>query len=136
MYAQSSVGPRASVASTVTAVLDAWFGNATWLPVTVDVVNALAAALKNAGFRSVAVYIGMLKDMHVAKGHAWTDELTRAARLARRSAERGIGPARQSAPLPLQLLADVEVADDALCEGAPIGGWRFFVAGSFFLLRE
>eukprot|EP00971_Amphidinium_carterae_P044750 880377-Amphidinium_carterae.1 len=68
--------------------------------------------------------------------HAWTDELTREARLAKRSAERGIGPARQSALLPLQLLADVEVADDALCEGVPIAGWPFILVGSFFLLRE
>eukprot|EP00971_Amphidinium_carterae_P246526 4896473-Amphidinium_carterae.1 len=78
----------------------------------------------------------MLKEIHVKAGFAWTDELQWTLRCTRRSVERGQGPPRQSAPIPLLRLGELHATEEPLVPLGPIGGWRFVVAGSFFMLRE
>eukprot|EP00971_Amphidinium_carterae_P326317 6457021-Amphidinium_carterae.1 len=74
--------------------------------------------------------------MHIESGAVWTDELTLALRRATRAAERGLGPPRQSAPLPLERVASITSDANALVDGAPVGGIAFILAGALFLHRE
>ena len=54
---------------------------------------------KRGGYRSWGNYLSRAKSQHVREGHHWTDQLELAFKEAKRSVERGQGPARQSAPL-------------------------------------
>ncbi len=100
---------------------------------TVASTVAVAACLKAGGYRRAENYICDAKDHHQALGHAWGPELQRTVRLAARSAGRGIGAARQSAPLPLERVGR-ELGDMHFSSPSwPIGGVDLIVAGSFFV---
>lgn len=94
------------------------------------------AVLKEAGYRSAANYVSRAKEEHVKLVGTWPCRLEEAARLSARSAVRGIGPARQSAPLDLHRLEVLGEAQLGEHSGLPIGAVDLVVMGSFFLARE
>eukprot|EP00971_Amphidinium_carterae_P064624 1280476-Amphidinium_carterae.1 len=65
----------------------------------------------------------MAKQLHLDGGFIWGFELPMAIRHARRSAERGLGPAMQSRPLPLDSLGEWQHSNKALVHEGPVGGW-------------
>ena len=70
------------------------------LPITSGKIAAVGASLKAAGYRSASNYMTAAKDRHLELGYNWSEVLDRAAKLFNASCSRGMGPARQSEPLP------------------------------------
>ena len=62
-----------------------------------------------------------IKEEHVAAGHPRGEQLSWASRKAVASITRGVGPARQSAPLPLGDVAKLRLGDEPAVRGRPVG---------------
>ena len=76
-----------------------WFGmESPVLPLTVEAIRAVAAQMKGAGYRSFPNYLSAAKLRHCCEDE-WTSVLQRAAKDAKQSTQRGIGPPRQSMEL-------------------------------------
>ena len=67
------------------------------MPVKLTVIGSI---FKIGGSRSANQYLSAIKKKHIEAGFAWTDQLVVAAQAFKASTERGIGPGRQSCPLP------------------------------------
>eukprot|EP00971_Amphidinium_carterae_P341779 6480776-Amphidinium_carterae.1 len=127
---------NASRLKTVTRILAAW--GMTFPPLTVEAVRALAATLKHGGYRSAKLYLSAAKvaaEKEIMEGTLPVAVL-RAITDANRSCLRGLGPGKQSDPLPfLKLLT---LPDDV----SPWVGRGFLssklglVVGCWFMLRE
>ena len=79
------------------------------LPLTPCKIEAVGAMIKEGDYRSAKNYIKAAKDNHLAAGHEWSSILARSARLFTASATRGIGPARQSEPLPFARVVELDL---------------------------
>ena len=107
------------------------------LPLTTDKVIKVAAAFKAGGYRSFRNYLSKAKEAHILQGHPWTEQLAVVARKVTRSAERGLGPARQSSPFDVPGAIAVATGGGlVLGEGAPVGWPNLLAVATFFLLRE
>lgn len=136
-FAASSAAPRDPLARTWLAIHTSWFGpGAEALPLTPAKLEGVMAALKAGGYRSAANYASRAKEPHVLAGHPWTDSLALALKHAVASTKRGIGPARQSAPLPLEDVAKLNCGDQAMVAGGPCAVGHMVIAGSFFCTQE
>ena len=71
-------------------------------PLSVDCIEAVAAALKEAGFRSASSYISELRLRHIELDFQIPPALGRAIKLAQDSTERDIGPAQKAEELRLR----------------------------------
>ncbi|CAK0821559.1 unnamed protein product [Prorocentrum cordatum] len=111
-------------------------GSVPVFPLTDESIEAVAAMMKEGGYRSFDQYMSRAKDKHVEMGFAWTDILDRARKLASRAANRGLGPAHQAAAFPLPALMALELDEAALARGGPAAPGRVVEAGSFFCCRE
>ena len=80
-------------------------------------------------------YLCVAKDAHCAI-HDWSTQLAREHKRANAAARRGLGPAHQSATLPLIEVCSLDFNESALCDGAPVGFLDYVVVASMFLLRE
>lgn len=76
------------------------------------------------------------QELHILAGHTWSDGLASALRHAVASTRRGIGPARHSAPLPLEDVARLDWGDQSMVPGGPCVVGRLVIAGAFFCMRE
>ena len=90
------------------------------LPLTELKYRNVAALFKAAPYRSFSNYAAAIKAHHIQSGYAWTDLLSYTARWARRSVLRGIGPARQSAPLRLDRLMALPMDLEPFSEDGPL----------------
>ena len=90
---------QAKTATLMTLISDA---GVDVVPITVDSMNVIAAALKEGGYRTGTFYLGLWENMHREAGHAWTTDLAQAKQWAKRSMERGMGPARRAATVVLE----------------------------------
>ena len=70
------------------------------LPLTPVKVMIIGSVFKASGYRSTKNYMSAVKRQHIIANHDWTDQLVVAAQSFKASTERGIGPAKQSCPLP------------------------------------
>jgi hypothetical protein len=139
MVAPSAVASQDSLLRTWQLFHVAWFGNdVPTLPLTPEKIYAICSMLREGGYRATDNYLARAKDWHVGQGHAWSEFLGRACRRARRAANRGIGPARQSAALDLEeaFIASRDLTGAPLCRGGPIGTRHLLVCGSFWMMRE
>ena len=66
-----------------------------FVPLTSSLVQAVAAALKEAGFKSGAQYLLELKLIHIEAGFDLGDHLKRTFDLCRKALERNKGPVRR-----------------------------------------
>ena len=66
------------------------------LPLTTDVVEKVAAAMKAAGFRSGPQYLGELRLAHIEAGYELSAWLTRCFQMCRKALERNSGPVRRA----------------------------------------
>ena len=73
-------------------------------PLSAQLITAVAALFKRGNYRSFSNYSSAIKAFHIEEGHAWTSLLARTMGWCARSVARGLGPARQSQPLPLHRL--------------------------------
>ena len=105
-------------------------------PLTVLKLHAVGAMLKAGGYRSPANYFSRAKEEHVVQGFQWSDALHLAVRKATMSITRGIGPARQSAPINVVDVWNLDMPWERPAACMPLGGKLLLVAGAFFCTRE
>ena len=96
------------------------------LPVTVDGMNTVAAALKAGGYRTGISYLTIWESLHREAGHSWTPDLVQTKLWARKSMERGLGPNRHAATIILEKLVSQQVPSDGL---------DMILIGSLWMLR-
>ena len=139
VHARSSWGPRDSWLRTWCKMHHAWFGpgaDADVFPLTPVRIYAVAALFKAGRYRTMPNYMSRAKEEHISLGYDWDEHLTLAATKAVASTQRGIGPARQSGPLPLQEVWALPAAWDPAVLGGPVDTERMIVVGAFFCMRE
>ena len=105
-------------------------------PLTVASIAAVGTLLKGADYRSAYNYIAAAKDEHLALGHPWDATLARAYKRFNMSTSRGIGPGKQATPLQLRKCLDLDLSNDALFAGGPVGTPQLITLFTYFLLRE
>ena len=96
------------------------------IPITVDGMYLIAAALKEGGYRTGASYLSLWESLHKEAGHGWSSDLAQAKQWARKSMERGMGPSRRAATVVLESM----VAKTAACEALD-----FVVVGAMWMMR-
>lgn len=140
VFASSSSAPRASLWKTWEKINKAWAGDDEPLPLTVDRIKGIASMFKAGRYRSAANYISRAVEEHVRHGYDWTPALAQTRRGAVRAITRGMGPPRQSAPLPLESFMEFpnEFRPPA---GPAYSGWLLnardmVVLASLWMLRE
>ena len=139
--APSARGPNNSVIRTWEAVHGSWFGedSAPW-PLTPAKIRAIAAVFKKRGYRSFANYASKAKERHISLTGEWPALLAQEMKMAKRSVGRGLGPSRQSEPLQLERISELEpeVLESAspLVPNGPVGPFNVAVLDTYFLLRE
>ena len=77
-----------------------------WDPykITPRKLEMAAGLLQKGGYRSAKAYLAVIKGHFVLKGGKWTHQLDHVMRGLVRAVERGLGPAKKTAPLPLEAL--------------------------------
>ena len=75
-------------------------GNEDVLPLNPVKVMVVGSSLKKAGYRGPNKYITAMKQVHISEGHSWDPQLAQAQHRYNISTTRGLGPTRQSEPLP------------------------------------
>ena len=137
--ATSSVASHAARWTTWVKMHKRWFGEGTGaipvLPLTPETLRAVAAMLISGNYRSTGHYVSRAKDEH-CKTFGWTSMLAREQRRAALAAKRGIGPAHQSAELPLHAVVALNLDKDCLTPNGPLDFTAYVVVASFFVLRE
>ena len=113
-----------------------WFGlTSSWLPITCDSLRAVAAQMKQAGYRSYSNCVVAVKEAHEDALHEWTRELERCRRKCIASTQRGIGPAKQCLEMdPLQVAA-LGLGCEPLNAQGPICPGHWAVLCSYHILR-
>lgn len=102
-YSRTSTGPRAAMWLTARTILRKSFCEP--LPLTVDKLVVLAAALKKAAYRAAKNYLFRAKQEHVRSGFAWSDALQDTLKMCLRSTARGIGQAKAAEVFMLEDIA-------------------------------
>ena len=91
--------------------------------------------MKAAHYRSYENYVCRMRELHERAGHHWSRQHELEARHGIRSGTRGMGPPRQSGPLPAESLCGI--SNEAVqVAGGPVGFVDVCVLGMGFLLRE
>ena len=135
-FAKTADGPRESLLRTWVAFHKEWFGKEVPVfPLTPGKLAAVGAMFKQGGYRSFPNYLSRAKDAHI-QAFEWTDQLVQASRKIQRSVLRGLGEGRQSAEYSLTKIAGLEVTDDPVVPGGPVGPKNFVIAAPFYMLRE
>ena len=104
-------------------------------PLTANHIEAVGTMLKAADYRSSYNYLNAAKRNHIALGFKWDDQLELAGRAFSMSTQRGLGPGRQSEPLPYQRLVQHEFGDAPLNAGGPVGPKNALVLFTFYFVR-
>ena len=134
VLASTSRDTEAAKARTIDAIFDMW--GLTYPPLTVASVRALGASLKLGGYRSAKSYLALARKRHEQGDHPVSPALAQALKDARRSCERGLGPARKVEGLPLGQLDRLPRGNEAWVPGGPLAPFRMLVAGCWWLTRE
>ena len=106
------------------------------LPLIPEQVIAVASLFKAGGYRSFANYWSSIKSKHLDEGFTWTENLTHVGRWTTRSVLRGIGPARQSQAISLDLVMRLPLLYEPLVPLGPTHPREAFLLSSMFLMRE
>mgnify|MGYP002281116694 CR=1 FL=1 len=91
--------------------------------------------MKEADYRSAYNYLNAAKRYHVKLGHKWNDSLDMAAREYSLSTRRGLGPCRQSEPLPFEKLMEKDFGKDPIVDGGPVGPGNALTMFTYFIVR-
>ena len=121
VHARSSVASQQSMLSTWTRLHARWFGSkSSPFPTWPLAVRAIASQMKLAGYRSFGNYLSRAKREHINAGGTWNQLLERVGADCVKSVMRGLGPARQSAPYPLEQVAILSLNEQPLVEQGPV----------------
>ena len=104
----------------------------TWPPA----VRAIASQMKLAGSRSFGNHLSRAKREDINAGGTWNQLLERVGADCVKSVMRGLGPARQSAPYPLEQVAVLCLNEQPLVEQGPVNPSALTVFGAWFLTGE
>ena len=108
-HALSAQASQDSLDNTWKRLHRAWFGESSRpFPTNVSAIRAIAASMKFAKYRSFDNYASRAKRSHIEAGGVWTQDLELEVKDASRSVNRGKGPDRQSAPLQLERIFDMD----------------------------
>ena len=77
------------------------------LPLSVDMLRGVAAALKAGGYRSGSAYLYLAKQLHVQQGSAWTPALELRLQDVARSVRRGMAPSKPANSFGLETFASL-----------------------------
>ena len=106
------------------------------LPLTPFKIEIVGSCMKEGGYRSGKNYMTAIKRMHILNGHSWNEGLDQAAHDFNASTPRGMGPSRQSEPLPFDRVCAIDL-DKKLTDRNFMGNANaVFPLVSFYLLRE
>ena len=134
VFANSSVGPREKKWKTMGRIAAGAARPFSLVPLTVDGLRTLAAALKKGGYRTADKYLGLAKSQHVRAGFPWTDLLQLTLREATRSVMRGIGPANSAQTFGLERLASLERKENGT-KGGPVALIPTGICMALWMLR-
>ncbi len=132
-FANSSQGSKDSRKSTVRKMLR--IGERQKVSLDVVKIKSLASILKNAGYKSGAVYLSEAKLMHVEEGGEWPPLMDRVYKLSSRALNRGKGPKKKAPEVDLvvRLRAAEQVSEQ---RGVVKFGRELFVFNMIWMLRE
>jgi len=134
--ARSAQGPHASLIKTWHRLHTRWYGRAVpALPLTHGSIMAVAAQMKDAGYRSFPNYASALKDCHITEGHPWSDRLAAAVSHATASTQRGIGPPHQCGEITLDDALSVAIDTEPMVASGPADCRNMFVLAYFHVVR-
>ena len=108
-------------------------------PLTVEGINKIASLFKAGGYLSYHNYVLRAKGEHMTAGGDvgyWSQDLALAVRQTIRSVGRGAGASRQSLPVDLFKIVELNFGDVPFSNDGPIGVVEFAILGCLFLLRE
>ena len=107
-------------------------------PFTPLKIAVVGSAMKGGGYRSCKNYLDAIKSVHVDLGHSWNEQLALASKRFHASTARGMGPARQSAPLDFLKLREIDLnrAVDNPAYPYPARPGSAAVMSTFWLLRD
>ena len=106
------------------------------LPITTKKLIPIGALFKAGDFRSFPNYLTSIKSYHLDEGHSWGEVLAHTTTWVSRSVSRGIGPPRQSAPLPMTKVIALSRGYQPVVEDGPCNPQATFLLAAIFLLRE
>ena len=132
MFAPSAANSQDSWIKTWTSFHMAWFRpSVEVLPLVPAKVFAVYATFRAGGYQFVENYLSKIKDLHIGEGFDWSMGLERALRKSKRAVNRGIGLARQLAPLDLGAgFKALKYRSSApVCYRGPVGLRNLLVAG-------
>ena len=99
-------------------------------------IMTIGSIFKIAGYRSTKNYLSAVKRLHIIDGHSWSGQLAVAAQAFKASTERGIGPAKQSCPLPWAKMVATDLDEHLTEERFPLCPNYCVVLFVFFFMRE
>ena len=106
------------------------------LPLKKDVLEATAAAMKEAGMKSAVQYVLELKLLHIEAGFDWTAALQRSWSLCKRSLERAKGPVKRAAEVRIRELLKELMEVRSTKKGQPEWPVLAFTWAAIWMLRE
>ena len=135
VYAESNKGPHAQRLATWTAVATA-AGYTDPFAADPDLLYHTAAALWQAGYRSIDTYLSAVRQQMLLDHGDLPESISIHFRRISRAAARGRGPARQATGLPFARLAELPDTVAPLVLDGPCFPRRAAVVASWWLLRE
>ena len=105
-------------------------------PLTPLKIAVVGSAMKGGGYRSCKNYMDAIKRTHTDEGFAWNEQLALASKRFHASTSRGMGPARQSAPLNFMKLREMDVNAAVKNSAYPARPGSAAVMATFWLLRD
>ena len=105
------------------------------VPLTPLKLEVIGAVFKRSGYRSCKNYVDAMKAEHILAGHPWSDQLDMCYSRFNASTSRGMGPARQSEPLPYRRMTQLDWKN-VKNPRYPVAVQFVAVLCTFFLLRD
>ena len=94
------------------------------IPLAPKKIMVIGAVLKEAGYRSTKNYISSIKRHHRLFGFDWNDQLDLAYTSFVAPTQRGVGPGKQSCPIPFDKMVDIDLNAKLVLDTFPIKpGW-------------
>ena len=119
VYSNSARRSRTARIDTLKALGDA-IDPVGLLPLSVDMLFGVAAALKAGGYRSGPAYLYLAKQFHIQHGNSWTPDLELCLHDAARSVRRGLAPCKLANSFGLEKLASISTSTVAVTDGGPL----------------
>ena len=106
------------------------------IPLTPKKIMVIGAVLKEAGYRSTHKSIYSIQRHHILFGCDWNDQLDLPYTSFVASTQRGIGPGKQSCPIPFGKMVDIDLNAKLVLDTFLVKPGWCCVLFTFFLLRE